>query len=225
MNKKNPIIQIKDLNKWYGTDNNKYHALKNISVTIYENEFVAIIGPSGSGKSTFMNIVGCLDTYDSGTYLLNGTDVSTLNDKQLAHFRGKTIGFIFQSFNLINRYTILDNVLLPGLYIKIPNAKEKALELLKKVGLAKKSHRTPLELSGGERQRVAIARALLTDPNIILADEPTGNLDSKTGQKVMEMLTSFHKEGRTIVLITHDMDIANHAQRIVKIKDGEIIYE
>ena len=198
--------------------------LKGVSLDILKNEYVALMGPSGSGKSTLMNILGCLDTPTSGIYILNGNDVSKMNDNDLAEIRNKEIGFVFQQFNLLPRLTALENVALPlvyaGLSKKLRN--KKALEVLDMVNLSDRSHHKPNELSGGQSQRVAIARALVNDPAIILADEPTGNLDTKTSYEIMEIFGRIHDAGNTVVLVTHEEDIANHAHRVIRLRDGVI---
>jgi putative ABC transport system ATP-binding protein len=199
-------------------------ALRSLTLIIERNEYVAIMGPSGSGKSTLMNLIGCLDTPTSGTYNLNGTDVSKMEDNMLAEIRNKEIGFIFQTFNLLPRYTALENVTLPLIYAGIPRAEREqmAIETLEQVGLADRMTHKPNELSGGQRQRVAIARALVNKPSIILADEPTGNLDSKTSIDIMGLLDEIHKKGNTVIVVTHEEDIARHAARIIKLIDGEV---
>lgn len=196
--------------------------LKGISLDIYKNEYVALMGPSGSGKSTLMNILGCLDTPTAGTYILNGSDVSKMADDDLAEVRNKEIGFVFQQFNLLPRLTAAENVALPLIYggVSRKGRMEKALEALKKVGLADRSHHKPNELSGGQIQRVAIARALVNNPSILLADEPTGNLDSKTSKEVMEIFGKIQDAGNTVVLVTHEEDIAAYAKRVVRLRDG-----
>lgn len=198
--------------------------LKGISLDIVKNEYVALMGPSGSGKSTLMNILGCLDTPTAGQYILNGQDVSKMDDNALAEVRGKEIGFVFQQFNLLPRLTALENVALPLVYAGISKKErnEKALHVLEMVNLTDRSHHKPNELSGGQCQRVAIARALVNDPAIILADEPTGNLDSKTSEEIMEIFGSIQQQGNTVILVTHEEDIANHAKRIIRLKDGVI---
>lgn len=198
--------------------------LKNISLDITRNEYVALMGPSGSGKSTLMNILGCLDTPTNGKYILNGNDVSKMEDNSLAEVRNKEIGFVFQQFNLLPRLTALENVALPLVYAGMSRKlrHEKALHTLEMVGLTDRSHHKPNELSGGQSQRVAIARALVNDPSIILADEPTGNLDSKTSHEIMDIFGDIHERGNTIILVTHEEDIANHALRMVRLKDGII---
>ena len=219
------MIKITDLIKSYEMGENTVIALNKISLSIKEKEFVAIVGPSGSGKSTLMNIIGCLDTPTTGSYVLNGQEISKYNDNELAEFRNKTIGFIFQRFNLLPRLSALENVELPLIYMGLSNKerRERALDTIRNVGLEDRMQHTPNELSGGQQQRVAIARALVTKPPLILADEPTGNLDSKTGIEVLNLLRDLHKAGNTIVLITHDMNVASAAKRIVSLRDGEII--
>lgn len=223
------VIQTEDLTKVYGVGDIQVHALDNVSMTIEKNEFVAIMGPSGSGKSTLMNILGCLDRPTSGRYYLDSEDVSQLNKQQLAIIRNKQIGFIFQSFNLLAHTTALDNVLLPLLYSRNGNGKlsaeqqrEKAVQALTAVGLGDRIHHKPHEMSGGQVQRVAIARALINDPVLILADEPTGNLDTHSGEEVMNLLHDLHSQGSTIVMVTHDDEIATNAQRIIRFRDGKI---
>ena len=218
------MIQIKDLTKTYEMGSNTVYALNKLSLDIKQGEFVAIVGPSGSGKSTLMNIIGCLDIASEGSYVLDGQEISLYDDNELAEFRNKKIGFIFQRFNLLPRLTAYENVELPLIYLGIggKERKERAIEALKNVGLYDRMDHTPNELSGGQQQRVAIARALVTKPPVILADEPTGNLDSKTGVEVLGILQDLHKAGNTIVLITHDMNVAKEAKRIVRIMDGQI---
>ena len=200
------------------------HALRGLSININRNEYVAIMGPSGSGKSTLMNLVGCLDTPTSGLYMLNGTNVSDMNDNELARIRNKEIGFVFQTFNLLARSDVLHNVELPLIYGGIPSVerRRRAMESIERVGLTERIHHKPNELSGGQRQRVAVARALVTHPSILLADEPTGNLDSRTGEEIMGLFNMLHEEGNTIILVTHEADIAAHAHRIVHIRDGKV---
>ncbi len=222
LEQKETIIDIQHLNKWYRNDGLDFHALDDISIEVKKGEFVAIIGPSGSGKSTLMNIIGCLDRYESGIYKLAGQDVSKLSDVELAHYRGKVIGFVFQSFNLLERYSVLDNVLLPSFYVPVPDARKRAMELLDMFDIADKASNLPSQISGGQKQRVAIARSLMTDPELILADEPTGNLDSKTGKVVLEIFDKLHHMGKTLLLITHDTAIAEYAHRQIKILDGTI---
>lgn len=216
------VILVKNLKKTYTMGSEQVHALKDISVGIDRNEFVALMGPSGSGKSTLMNILGCLDTPTDGKYILNGTDVSEMFDDELATIRNKMIGFVFQTFNLLPRMSSLDNVALPLLYAGLGKKArlEKARHSLERVGLGDRVDHRPNELSGGQRQRVAIARAIVNDPAIILADEPTGNLDTKTSIEIMCILEGIHKEGNTVMLVTHEPDIAQHAHRIIRLRDG-----
>jgi len=218
------MIEIRNMSKIYQIGNVAVTALDNISQSIKQHEFVSIVGPSGSGKSTLMNMIGCLDVPTSGEYSLDGMEVSGLTDDQLAFIRNHKIGFVFQGFNLIQKLNALENVELPLIYQGIPTKEryERSVEALKLVGLEDRIHHRPSELSGGQQQRVAIARALVGNPQIILADEPTGNLDSKSGKDIMNMLKELHKKGSTIVLITHDNDIAMMAERIVRIQDGKI---
>ncbi|MCS6937315.1 MAG: ABC transporter ATP-binding protein [Candidatus Bipolaricaulota bacterium] len=201
-------------------------ALDDVSFSISEGEFVAIMGPSGSGKSTLMNLIGCLDKPTTGTISINGTDISRLNDRQLARLRGSQIGFVFQTFNLIPRINALANVMLPMTFtnrLSVRERQQRAEQLLQSVGLGARMHHLPNELSGGERQRVAIARALANDPKIILADEPTGNLDTKTGKAILDLFVELNRNGRTIVVVTHDANVASHARRIIKLLDGKIV--
>lgn len=216
------IISIKNIRKAYKIGDEIIEALKDVSLTIYRNEYVALMGPSGSGKSTLMNMLGCLDSPSSGQYVLNKLSVASMSDNELAEVRNKEIGFVFQTFNLLPRATTLDNVALPLVYAGFSKAdrEKKAAEVLDSVGLANRMNHKPNELSGGQRQRVAIARALVNDPAIILADEPTGNLDSKTSVEIMGLFEEIHKKGNTIILVTHEEDIALHAHRIVRLKDG-----
>ena len=219
-----PIIHIENLRKSYFMGKQALPVLKGITLNILKNEYVALMGPSGSGKSTLMNILGCLDSPTAGTYILNGNDVSKMEDNQLAEIRNKEIGFVFQQFNLLPRLTALDNVALPLVYAGIPKKRrnEMAMYVLEKVGLTDRSHHKPNELSGGQSQRVAIARALVNNPSMILADEPTGNLDSKTSNEIMDIFTKIQEGGNTVVLVTHEEDIANFAHRIVRLRDGVI---
>ncbi len=218
------LIRIDKLCKNYKVGMEIVRALRDVDLTIRRNEYVALMGPSGSGKSTLMNILGCLDTPTSGSYFLNGKDVSKLQDNELAEIRNQEIGFVFQTFNLLPRSTALDNVALPMIYAgkSRPVRTERASEVLAQVGLSDRTHHRPNELSGGQRQRVAVARALVNNPSIILADEPTGNLDSKTSIEIMGLLQDIHAAGNTIILVTHEEDIALHAHRIVRLLDGEI---
>ncbi|PCJ89601.1 MAG: macrolide ABC transporter ATP-binding protein [Flavobacteriales bacterium] len=218
------LIQITDITKFYRVGTEIIKALNGLSLEIQENEYVALMGPSGSGKSTLMNMLGCLDTPTGGQYILNGTDVSCLNDNQLAEIRNKEIGFVFQTFNLMPRYSALENVSLPLIYagMKQEEREKRALEVLGQVGLGDRVSHKPNELSGGQRQRVALARALVNNPSIILADEPTGNLDSKTSFEIMTLLQDIHASGNTIIVVTHEEDIARHAHRIVRLMDGVV---
>lgn len=216
------IINIEHIAKMYQVGLEEVHALRDVSIRIDKNEYVAIMGPSGSGKSTLMNMLGCLDTPTKGKYEFNGVNVSEMTDNDLARIRNKEIGFVFQTFNLLPRSDALHNVELPLIYAGIPYAerREKARKSLTDVGLADRIDHKPNELSGGQRQRVAIARALVTNPSIILADEPTGNLDSKTGEEIMLLFKELHEKGNTIILVTHEEYIAEHAARIIRLKDG-----
>jgi len=218
------VIEIHDIVKNYQVGSQIVRALRSVSINIDRGEYVAIMGPSGSGKSTLMNLLGCLDTPTSGKYILNGTDVSKMEDDFLAEIRNKEIGFVFQTFNLLPRYSALENVTLPLIYAGIQKVEREklAIETLEQVGLGDRMYHKPNELSGGQRQRVAIARALINKPSIILADEPTGNLDSKTSLDIMGLLDIIHKKGNTVILVTHEEDIARHAHRIVRLFDGEV---
>lgn len=219
-----PVIQLEHIRKTYQMGTVEINALKDVSLEIVPNQYVAIMGSSGSGKSTLMNIIGCLDSPSGGRYHLNGTDVSEMNDKDLARVRNEEIGFVFQTFNLLPRSTALDNVALPLVYAGYSqkSRRNKAREILESVGLGERYNHKPNELSGGQRQRVAIARALINRPSIILADEPTGNLDSTTSYEIMALFDELHKQGNTILLVTHEEDIAEYAQSIVRLKDGNI---
>ncbi|MDX9812292.1 MAG: ABC transporter ATP-binding protein [Bacteroidales bacterium] len=218
------VIEINNIVKNYQIGSVVVQALRSVTIDINRNEYVAIMGPSGSGKSTLMNLLGCLDTPSSGDYILNGIDVSKMEDDYLAEIRNKEIGFVFQTFNLLPRYTALENVTLPLIYAGVPKADREriAIDSLEKVGLGDRMDHKPNELSGGQRQRVAIARALVNKPSIILADEPTGNLDSKTSLDIMGLLDDIHKLGNTVILVTHEEDIAMHAARIIRLLDGEV---
>ncbi|HOJ10838.1 MAG TPA: ABC transporter ATP-binding protein [Clostridiales bacterium] len=221
------MIRIENMYKIYRMGTNDVYALNGISLHIKPKEFVAIVGPSGSGKSTLMNMIGCLDTPTSGKYFLDGKEVSKLKDDALADIRNKKVGFVFQTFNLLPKLTALENVELPLVYMGLGRKEihKLAVEALEKVGLGDRFHHKPSELSGGQQQRVAIARALSSRPSLILADEPTGALDSKSGEEIMQMIHELHKEGKTIVLITHENDIANQAERIIRIHDGIVVEE
>ncbi len=218
------ILNMRNINKIYTMGGESLHALKEINLELYQGEFISILGPSGSGKSTLMNIIGCLDVPTYGKYHLNGNSIETFDEAQMAQIRNREIGFIFQQFQLLPRLTALENVELPLIYSGLPEKKRRQLatEMLEKVGLGDKLKNKPNQLSGGQQQRVAIARALVTQPTILLADEPTGALDQKTGHQIMELFKSLHKEGKTIVMITHDEKIAHHSSRIIRILDGEV---
>ena len=218
------VIRVRGLTREYDMGGEIVRALKGVDLEIRPNEYVAIMGPSGSGKSTLMNLIGCLDTPTEGEYWLNGHRVSELNDNQLARIRNKEIGFVFQTFNLLPRATALQNVELPMVYAGMPSKQRQhaATDALTRVGLAERMHHRPNELSGGQRQRVAIARALVNNPSILLADEPTGNLDSKTAEEILALFERLHDEGQTIILVTHEHDIAEHARRQVHLKDGVV---
>lgn len=218
------IIELRNIQKYYEVGTSIVKALDGVDLDIQKNEFVALMGPSGSGKSTLMNMIGCLDTPTKGTYNLNGVNVSSMADNDLALIRNKEIGFIFQTFNLLGRYTTLENVAMPMVYSGISKSKrtERAEQVLEMVGLADRMAHTPNELSGGQRQRVAVARALVNNPSIILADEPTGNLDTKTSYEIMALLDKIHANGNTIILVTHEEDIAKYTKRVVRMRDGKI---
>ena len=219
------MLELKNIKKYYKMGNeNVVKALDDVSLTVGDGEFVAIIGPSGSGKSTLMNIIGCLDIATEGDYLVDGVSISAFKENQLAHLRNKKMGFIFQGFNLLSKLDAFENVELPLIYqgMRKSQRKQAVLQALKSVGMADRVHHKPTELSGGQQQRVAIARAPATRPSVVLADEPTGNLDSKTGEEVMQILKNLNDQGTTVILITHDADVASHAKRIVKIHDGKV---
>jgi putative ABC transport system ATP-binding protein len=225
-----PVISVRELTKVYGSGDAQVHALTNVNATVYSGEFVAIMGPSGSGKSTLMNILGCLDRPTSGAYILDGRDVSRLSKNELAEVRNQKIGFVFQSFNLLPRLNALENVMLPILYNRGEEKSTKeqvaqAIFALESVGLGDRLHHRPNQLSGGQQQRVAIARALINRPPLFLADEPTGNLDSRSSTEIMDLLHQLHEQGGTIVMVTHEADISTHAQRVVCVKDGQVISE
>ncbi len=222
--KSKDLIKLKGIKKVYHLGQVDVHALRGVDLVVKKGDFIAIMGPSGSGKSTLMHIMGCLDTPTDGTYILDGVEVHNLDEDNLAEIRKKKIGFVFQNFYLLPRVSTEYNVALPMIYNRVPygERKEKALKLLEKVGLSHRIHHLPSELSGGERQRVAIARALANDPDIIFADEPTGNLDTKMGAEIMEIFKGLHKEKKTIVMVTHERYIAEYAERIIHIKDGKI---
>lgn len=219
-----PVIQISDITRYYQMGDTTVKALDGVSFDINKNEYIAIMGPSGSGKSTLMNMIGCLDTPTAGEYILNNHRVSEMNDAELAEVRNREIGFVFQTFNLLPRTTCLANVELPLIYagIKSSQRKNQAIEVLTKVGLGDRIDHKPNELSGGQRQRVAIARALVNSPSILLADEPTGNLDSKTGEEIMQLFEELYKQGNTIILVTHENEIADFSRRIIRLRDGLI---
>jgi putative ABC transport system ATP-binding protein len=218
------VIKLDEIKKSYFMGKQELQVLKGISLSINRNEYIALMGPSGSGKSTLMNILGCLDSPSSGTYILNGNDVSMMADNDLAEIRNKEIGFVFQQFNLLPRLTALENVALPLVYAGISKKQrtEMAMEVIRKVDLLDRSHHKPNELSGGQCQRVAIARALVNNPSIILADEPTGNLDTRTSYEIMNIFSKIHEDGNTVVLVTHEEDISNYAHRVIRLRDGMV---
>ena len=224
MEEKTEVIRIEDLHKTYVLSSQKVHELDGVSLSINKNDYIAIMGPSGSGKSTMMNILGCLDTPTIGRYILGGTDVSQMEDSELAEVRNRQIGFVFQSFNLLPRYSALENVALPLIYCGTPLTEriDLASKALDTVGLSDRMDHTPSELSGGQRQRVAIARAIINNPTIILADEPTGNLDTKTSVEIMNIFEKIYRQGNTIIIVTHEEDISKFARRIVRLRDGKI---
>jgi putative ABC transport system ATP-binding protein len=223
----NPIIQAKNLTKHYTVGSTIVRALDGLDIDIDKGSYIALMGPSGSGKSTLMNILGCLDTPSSGAYFLNNNDVSQVDDDSLAGIRNKEIGFIFQTFNLLPRYTALENVALPMIYAGIPKKERlaRATEVLEKVGLGDRVTHKPNELSGGQRQRVAVARALVMNPSIIFADEPTGNLDSKTSEGIMQLFDEIHQDGNTLIVVTHEEEVAARAQKIIRLRDGKLDLE
>ena len=218
------IIRLEDICRIYRVGSQEVRALDGVSLSVYKNEYVAIMGPSGSGKSTLMNILGCLDSPDSGRYILNGTDVSEMDDGELADVRNREIGFVFQSFNLLPRYNALENVALPMVYAGVPAGERrvKAAQALRSVGLEDRMDHRPNELSGGQRQRVALARALINSPSIILADEPTGNLDTHTSVEIMRLFDEIYRRGNTVIVVTHEEDIAAYAHRVIRLRDGRV---
>ena len=218
------IIRLEDICRIYRVGSQEVRALDGVSLSVFRNEYVAIMGPSGSGKSTLMNILGCLDSPDSGRYILNGTDVSEMDDGELADVRNREIGFVFQSFNLLPRYNALENVALPMVYAGVPagERREKAAQALRSVGLEDRMDHRPNELSGGQRQRVALARALINSPSIILADEPTGNLDTHTSVEIMRLFDEIYRNGNTVIVVTHEEDIAAYAHRVIRLRDGRV---
>lgn len=224
MEKVKEIIRLEDICRIYRVGSQEVRALDGVSLSVYKNEYVAIMGPSGSGKSTLMNILGCLDSPDSGRYILNGTDVSEMDDGELADVRNREIGFVFQSFNLLPRYNALENVALPMVYAGVPAGERrvKAAQALRSVGLEDRMDHRPNELSGGQRQRVALARALINSPSIILADEPTGNLDTHTSVEIMRLFDEIYRNGNTVIVVTHEEDIAAYAHRVIRLRDGRV---
>ena len=218
------VIRLEDICRIYRVGSQEVRALDGVSLSVYKNEYVAIMGPSGSGKSTLMNILGCLDSPDSGRYILNGTDVSEMDDGEMADVRNREIGFVFQSFNLLPRYNALENVALPMVYAGVPAGERrvKAAQALRSVGLEDRMDHRPNELSGGQRQRVALARALINNPSIILADEPTGNLDTHTSVEIMRLFDEIYRGGNTVIVVTHEEDIAAYAHRVIRLRDGRV---
>lgn len=221
---KEPLIKLRGIEKRYDLGNQVVYALRSVDIDIFKGEYVALMGPSGSGKSTLMNIIGCLDSPTAGTYILNDTDVSRMTDSDLSHVRNKEIGFVFQTFNLLSRLTARDNVAMPLIYAGVSrkDREDRAAKSLEDVGLSDRMHHRPNELSGGQRQRVAVARALVNNPSIVLADEPTGNLDTNTSKEIMALFDEIHQKGNTVILVTHEEDIARYAKRIVRVRDGNI---
>ena len=221
------LIEAIDLHRVYRMGENEVHALRGVTFGIERGEFVSIIGPSGSGKSTLMHIMGCLDRPTSGSYILDGTPIEGLDDRRLSRLRNRKVGFVFQSFNLIQQLNVVENVEVPLVYMEMDRQerRERALQMLEAVGLGHRSQHRPNELSGGENQRVAIARALVTDPDLILADEPTGNLDTKTGHEIMELLKRLHEQGKTLIMVTHDLEKAKWSSRFIHMKDGKILHD
>jgi len=221
---KEPLIKLRGIEKRYDLGNQVVYALRSVDLDIFKGEYVALMGPSGSGKSTLMNIIGCLDSPTAGTYILNDTDVSRMTDSDLSHVRNKEIGFVFQTFNLLSRLTASDNVAMPLIYAGVSrkDREDRAAKSLEDVGLSDRMHHRPNELSGGQRQRVAVARALVNNPSIVLADEPTGNLDTNTSKEIMALFDEIHQKGNTVILVTHEEDIARYAKRIVRLRDGNI---
>ena len=224
MEKASEIIRLEDIRRIYRVGNQEVRALDGVSLSVYQNEYVAIMGPSGSGKSTLMNILGCLDSPSGGHYILNGVDVSEMEDGELADVRNREIGFVFQSFNLLPRYNALENVALPMVYAGVPARErmERAAAALESVALSERMDHKPNELSGGQKQRVALARALINNPSIILADEPTGNLDTHTSIEIMRLFDEIHSRGNTVIVVTHEEDIAAYARRIIRLRDGRV---
>lgn len=224
MEKVKEVIRLEDICRIYRVGSQEVRALDGVSLSVSRNEYVAIMGPSGSGKSTLMNILGCLDSPDSGRYVLNGVDVSEMDDGELADVRNREIGFVFQSFNLLPRYNALENVALPMVYAGVPagERREKAAQALRSVGLEDRMDHRPNELSGGQRQRVALARALINNPSIILADEPTGNLDTHTSVEIMRLFDEIYRNGNTVIVVTHEEDIAAYAHRVIRLRDGRV---